>query len=241
MAERFYINSPLQPGPVLLQGAEAHHLARVSRIRPGDRVCLFNGAGHEYPAEVLTVGRSAVELQVLSDESPQREVGFLLHVAAPLPKGDRGQFLIEKLTELGATRFTPLLTERSIVHPGESKLDKLHRWVIEASKQCGRNVLMTIEPATQWTEFCRREGLPARRWLADRQGRPVHAGNAPDTVVAVGPEGGFTTAEVESARQAGWELVSLGPRVLRIETAALLLAGLCVTAAHGTSVVEGQQ
>src|SRR5262245_42151837 len=103
MSERFYINCPLQPGPVLLEGAEAHHLSAVCRLRPGDAVCLFNGDGREYPAHVVAVGKRQVSLQIDACQSPERELGFPLEVAAPLPKGDRGQFLVEKLTELGVT------------------------------------------------------------------------------------------------------------------------------------------
>src|SRR5262245_36306394 len=110
MSNRFYVNSPLQLGPVLLQGAEAHHLAVVSRLAPGDRVCLFNGDGKQYPAEVRMAAKKSVALEVVAVEAPPRERGHRLEIAAPLPKGDRGQFLIEKLTELGVTRFTPLRT-----------------------------------------------------------------------------------------------------------------------------------
>src|SRR3954454_6776548 len=102
MSERYYINLPLHPGPVELTGPEAHHLATVCRLRPGDAVCLFNGDGREYPAEVTEVGRRSVALIVLAVESPPREVGFRLEVASALPKGDRAQVLVEKLTELGA-------------------------------------------------------------------------------------------------------------------------------------------
>src|SRR5205814_9535817 len=136
------------------------------RLRPGDAVCLFNGDGHQYPAEVIDVARRAVTLRVQNAASPQREVGFRLEVAAPLPKGDRAQFLLEKLTELGVTAFTPLQTARSVVHPREAKLDKLQRHVIEASKQCGRNVLMAVGPLTEWAPLVRRGDLPAPRVLA---------------------------------------------------------------------------
>ena len=103
MADRFYVNCPLAPGPVVLEGAEAHHLVTVCRLRAHDAVCLFNGDGREYPAAVVSVGRRQVTLEVRAGEQPQRELGFRVEVAAPLPRGDRGQFLIEKLTELGAT------------------------------------------------------------------------------------------------------------------------------------------
>src|SRR5262249_19912616 len=166
MADRFYVNCPLGAGVVVLEGAEAHHLATVCRVRPGDTVLVFNGDGRQYPARVTAAGKRSVTLEVLAAEQPQRELPFRLEVAAPLPKGDRGQFLIEKLTELGVKAFVPLRTRRSVVHPGEGKQEKLERYVIEASKQCGRNVLMQIEDVADWESYCRRDGLPALRILA---------------------------------------------------------------------------
>src|SRR5262249_7346690 len=187
MAERFYVNCPLGVGPVVLDGPEARHLATVCRVRPGETVCLFNGDGREYPARVTAVSKRDVSLDVTIVESPLRELGFRVEVAAPLPKGDRAQFLVEKLTELGATSFTPLQTARSVVHPRETKLDRLQRHVIEASKQCGRNVLMEVRPLTDWAEFLRRGDLPAQKVLA----HPGGAKWAPEvgvTAAAVGPE-----------------------------------------------------
>src|SRR5277367_1053671 len=109
MSERFYVNLPLSAGPFNLDGPEANHLATVRRLRPGDAVCLFNGDGHEYPARIMQIGRREIALEILGVEQPQRELAFSLEVAAAMPKGDRGQFLIEKLTELGVTSFIPLL------------------------------------------------------------------------------------------------------------------------------------
>src|SRR5205085_7970172 len=103
MAERFYVNSALGPGPLEITGDEAHHLAVVCRVRPGDTVVLFNGDGCDYPAVVVEVRKRGVGVEVERAERPRRELPFRLEVAAPLPKGDRAQFLIEKLTELGAT------------------------------------------------------------------------------------------------------------------------------------------
>lgn len=227
MAERFYVNCDLQPGPVFLQGAEAHHLAVVCRLRPGDAVCLFNGDGRQYPARIEEVGRRAATLEVLAVESPARELPYRLEVAAPLPKGDRAQFLLEKLTELGVTSFVPLQTARSVVHPRETKLDKLQRHVIEASKQCGRNALLQVRPTIAWADFCRAAELPERRILGHPGGESKREDSSKiDTVVAVGPEGGFTDDEVSLARAAGWRLLDLGPRILRIETAAIALAVL---------------
>jgi 16S rRNA (uracil1498-N3)-methyltransferase len=226
MAERFYVSCPLGPGTVDVEGPEAHHLSTVCRLRPGDRVYLFNGDGSQYLAEVTAAGKRRVSLQVLAAEAPPRELGFRLEVAVPLPKGDRAQFLVEKLTELGATMLVPLRTARSVVHPRETRLDRLQRYVIEASKQCGRNVLMQVAPLTDWEAYCVREDLPAVRVLAHPGEPTVDWAKRGDSVVAVGPEGGFTDAEVELAREAGWRTVGLGPRILRVETAAIVLATL---------------
>jgi 16S rRNA (uracil1498-N3)-methyltransferase len=226
MADRFYTNCPLAPGRVILTGAEAHHLAVVCRVRPGDAVCLFNGDGRQFPATVREVSRKQVTVEIQTVESPLRELGFRFEVAAPLPKADRGQFLLEKLTELGVTRYTPLRTRRSVVHPGDHRLDKLERYVIEASKQCGRNALLRVEPTAEWEDFCRCGDLPGMRWLAHPGGPPLGGRTCQDVVIAVGPEGGFTDEEVALAQPFGWQLVGLGPRILRIETAALVLAAL---------------
>jgi 16S rRNA (uracil1498-N3)-methyltransferase len=228
MAERFYVNSPLGPGPVTLDGPEAHHLATVCRLRAGDRVCLFNGDGHEYPAEVLTVARRTVHLEVHGIESPARELPFPLEVAAPLPKGDRAQFLVEKLTELGVMAFVPLRTRRSVAHPGEARLDKLQRYVVEASKQCGRNVLLRLEPLTEWPAYCGRGDLPVGRVMAHFGGAGRLTRSGQGIALAVGPEGGWTDDEVALAAAAGWQVLDLGPRTLRVESAALVLAAWAI-------------
>lgn len=225
MAERFFVSGDLFPGPVDLDGPEAHHLSAVCRVRRGDTVVLFNGDGREYPAVVEEVGKKQVALRIQEVHSPQREHPYRLELASPLPKGDRADFLVEKLTELGVTLFYPLQTARSIVHPREAKLDRLRRHVIEASKQCGRNVLMQTEGLQDWSTFCQREDLPSQRILAHPGGGAIPAIGG-DVVMAVGPEGGFTEEEVDLARQGGWQIVSLGPRILRMETAALALATL---------------
>lgn len=230
MAERFYLNLPLTPGPFELTGPEAHHLAQVCRLRPGDPVCLFNGDGHEYPGIIQAVQRRAVLIDIREVRTPDRELGFPLEVAAPLPRGDRAQFLIEKLTELGVTTFLPLLCQRTVIHPREGKLEKLERYVIEASKQCGRNTLLKVEPPLPFAAMLERRQEGDITWLAHPAGMPLTLGNFPlprgPYRLAVGPEGGFTEEEADQARAAGWTVVSLGKRILRIETAAIFLASL---------------
>src|SRR4051812_2538890 len=110
MADRFYTPQPLGPGSVVLEGPEAHHLGAVRRIAPGDSVVLFNGDGRDYPALVLSTAKKQVLLDVHAGAPAGRELARRVEVAAALPKGDRGDFLVEKLTELGVAKFTPLLT-----------------------------------------------------------------------------------------------------------------------------------
>ncbi len=234
MSERFYLNLPLAPGPVHLDGPEAHHLATVCRLRPGDAVCLFNGDGHEYPARITHADRREVILDITAIESPERERLSQIHVGVALPKGDRVQFLIEKLTELGVTTFTPIECEHSASYPRDGKREKLERYVIEASKQCRRNVLMQIADAMTFQAFCAtlqpgERGLIAHPY--DAQPLPSIA-TASAIRIIIGPEGGLTDAEVQQARTLGWQAVNLGPRILRTETAAIAL----VVAVGGTSV-----
>jgi 16S rRNA (uracil1498-N3)-methyltransferase len=231
MSERFYVNHPLVLGPLVLTGAEAHHLVHVCRIRVGAQVYLFNGDGKQYCADVCAAGKHDVTLEVKTAEKTQHELGYRLEVAAPLPRGDRAQFLVEKLTELGATDFVPLRTARSVVQPRAAHLEKLRRHVIEASKQCGRNVLLQVATLADWSTYIRRADLPAERILAHPAPFEFRVSSfefrkEAGVALAVGPEGGFTEEEVDLARAAGWRTVCLGPRILRVETAALVLVAL---------------
>lgn len=224
MADRFYTPDALGPGDYALTGPEAHHLATVRRFAPGDEIVLFNGDGHDYPAHILSVGKRTVELSVLAPVAADRELPIPLVVGSALPKGDRADFLIEKLTELGVTRFVPLLTARAVVQPKAAVVEKFTRAVIEASKQCGRNRLMHIDPPQKWPDFLARPDLPPSRLIL-HTGPGLNALKAEaGCAVAIGPEGGFAPDEVAVALAAGWLAASLGPRVLRVETAAVAAA-----------------
>jgi len=232
MADRFFADSPIQGQTSRLTGPEAHHLLHVMRAKPGDLVTLFDGTGSEYQASVATIGRGHVDLAVGEGAAVDRELGVRLTLGVSLPKGSRQQWLVEKLVELGVARLVPLETDRSIAQPGSGTLAKLRRQVIESSKQCGRNRLMEIaEPESLATYLSAAgEGLlahPGGKPLAQVLPSLVPAhGEACDVRLAVGPEGGFTDSEVELAITLGWQPVSLGKRILRIETAAAMLAAV---------------
>jgi 16S rRNA (uracil1498-N3)-methyltransferase len=226
MSDRFYSEQPITGDRATLDGSEAHHLLHVMRAGVGDRVTLFDGSGAEFDAEVIAAGRADVELAVSERREVDRELPFGLTIGVALPKGDRQKWLVEKLTELGVTRLIPLTTVRGVAQPNGNALIRLERSVVEASKQCGRNRLLTIEPATEWESFVH-ASRAAQRWIAHPDGAPfaeLSRDAGADVVIAVGPEGGFTDEEVALAAAAGWQRVALGRRILRVETAAVALA-----------------
>jgi 16S rRNA (uracil1498-N3)-methyltransferase len=232
MSERYYVEGPITGDRVRLTGPEAHHLTNVMRAKIGDEVVLFNDTNREYVARIAETGKRDVMLEVTSQSLVDRELRRAVTLCSALPRGDRQRFLIEKAVELGVHRFVPLNTKRSVVEADDDVCERLRRMVLEASKQCGRNKLMEIATPS---------GLPPRDESISGEGLKLlaHPGGAlplsqfaeelrrSPTVPAaflVGPEGGFTDEEVFAALAAGWQAVDLGPRILRIETAATTLA-----------------
>lgn len=228
MAHRYFTDTRVTSDQAELCGSEAHHLQHVMRAQAGDEVTLFDGSGKEFTARVERLERSQVQLAVLASHEVNRESARRITVGVALPKGERQRYLVEKLTELGVHRLVPLRTERSVVHPDDRAASKLRRSVIEASKQCGRNLLMEIAPLVSLSEFLTAAPVTATRWLADPLGEPLARGleSAADVFIAVGPEGGFAVQEQRGARDEGWSVVSLGPRILRIETACAAMVAL---------------
>lgn len=223
VADRFFTPDAITAGDFTLAGPESHHLAAVRRIGVGDSIVLFNGDGREYPAEVVGVGKKSVQLLVSEPRTVNRERTVPLWIASAIPKGDRADFLIEKLVELGVARWTPIVAERSVVRPKADVVDKYARQVIEACKQCGRNVLMTADAPQSWPAFARRSDLPERKRILHPNSESSYSKSSLPTVVAIGPEGGFTDSELAFE---GWERTGMGPTILRIETAAIAVASL---------------
>jgi 16S rRNA (uracil1498-N3)-methyltransferase len=232
MADRYFSERPIASDRAVLEGPEAHHLLHVMRAKRGDEVVLFDGSGAEFAARVEQTNRSSVELAVLAQGVVDRELSLAVTLGVALPKGDRQKCFIEKLTELGVTRLVPLQTQRGVAQPLEAALERLQRSVIEASKQCGRNRLMSIDAPQTAEHFLNRAQKQTPRWIAHPGGKSLSAeierlrsaGELHSLSVAVGPEGGFTDDEVALARAAEWQAVDLGPRILRVETAAVALA-----------------
>jgi 16S rRNA (uracil1498-N3)-methyltransferase len=230
--DRYFVAQPISGDLARLAGEEAHHLAHVMRAKPGHEVVVFDGAGAEWQARVTRVGRAEVELELLTRREVDREFFCELTLGVALPKGDRQRWLVEKAVELGVRRVVPLITARGVAQPADKSLARLRRTVVEASKQCGRNRLMEIAPPVSCVDhFAAMRAGDLWRALADPGGTQSlgtllsENRDAPPAILsfAVGPEGGFTEEELHAARTAGWPMVTLGPRILRVETAALYL------------------
>ena len=228
MPRRFFSNTALHDQLVQLEDQEARHLRDAMRLKVGESVELFNGRGTIAEATILKVEKRKVELEIESRrtvERPKRRVT----IASAIPKGDRFRWMIEKLTELNVDRFVPLQASRSVVSPGDGKMSRMNQVVIAASKQCGRDFLMEIEPIVKWDAAI--QTYSNRLLIADPEGpsfTQISADGNPrsDVVFAIGPEGGFTPEETESAITSGAKTVCFGATILRIETAAIAAAAL---------------
>lgn len=229
MPRRFYSTVDVAADRLQLSGQEAHHLQRVLRMQPGESVWLFDGHGQEVLAEIVSLDRDAVQLQVLERRTAAADSSPPVTIATGVPKGDRFRWLIEKATELGVHRIVPLISQRSIVDPGLGKLDKLRQTIVEACKQCGRTRLMELTDPLSWRDCLAQEFSGREARIAHPTGTTLPAtGQASGLpqLFLVGPEGGFTDHEVAEALAAGARPLQLGPRILRIETAVVAIATL---------------
>jgi 16S rRNA (uracil1498-N3)-methyltransferase len=228
MSERFFIAAPPAGNHAVLEGDEARHLTRVLRAKVGDAVVLFDGKGRQWQARVASLGRDRVELDASEPQTDAPPHGIPLTLAVALPKGDRQKWMVEKLTELGAARLMPLETTRGVAEATASAQARLERVVIEACKQCGRNTLMEIAAGRPLDRLLAEVPAGACVVIAHPGGRSLDAAAVPaeatEIIALVGPEGGFTDEEVCISDRAGVIRISLGPHILRVETAAIALA-----------------
>jgi 16S rRNA (uracil1498-N3)-methyltransferase len=246
---RFYCATPLATGQALdLPPGAARHV-QVLRLQPGSAITLFNGSadpqlgqtGGEFEATVLHMGRSNVQVQVGAHHPVEREPRRTVHLAVGMPANDRMDWLVEKATELGVTSIQPLMTERSVLRlSGERAEKKVAHWqsvAIAACEQCGGNRVPTVHPVrslSAWLGATAHVATAQRLLLSLADGtHPLQQAIGTDLHAAVwflsGPEGGLSPSEESSAMQAGFAPVTLGPRILRAETAALsALAALVI-------------
>ena len=216
--------------PITLDADSSKYLSRVMRYKAGDTIELFNGDGNNYKARIIDIASKAVQVQIESVGKNNSESPVSLTLVQSLAKGTKLELIIQKATELGVTRITPVITEHSVLRINPEKSDrKLSHWTKiarSACAQCNRSVVPVIDPVTDIT-----------RWFADHtqeQSVLIHpaANNTFGNLfndpgpnlslnILVGPEGGFSSKELETAKNADVAIVSCGPRVLRTETAGL--------------------
>lgn len=212
-----------------LSGDEVQHAARVKRLEPGDPVELLDGQGTRVGGSVREVrkhrGEWAMTVRVESARHEPASASAVEVWSSP-PKGDRLEWMVDQLSQIGASQWRPLMTDRTIVEPRAGKLERLTRVVMESMKQCGRSWRLTIgEPVAFQNALGPWEGGTVL--LADGSGGDAAPRSGPVRLL-VGPEGGWSPAELVGANEAGVRRVRLGPHVLRSETAAAVGAALLV-------------
>ncbi len=226
---RFFVDQPLaaSEGEFALSPGAARHV-QVLRLQPGDALTLFDGSGPEWRAEVTAMGRSEVRARLLQAEHPQRELPRQVTLAVVMPANDRMDFLVEKATELGAVAIQPLMSERSVLRLSGERADKKRaHWqgvAVAAAEQCGRTVPLRVEPVlplAAWLAALAPHGGEWRGLLSPRAAQPLAAFAPQRALFLSGPEGGLSDAEEDAARARGFAAVTLGPRVLRADTAPL--------------------
>ncbi len=251
MGERSFFVDPgaIREGRAELAGGVAHQIRNVLRLRPGDTVELLDNSGFVHVARLVTVSKEGVAAEIVERRRSNSEPSVELVLYQALMKGQKMELVLQKGTEIGVTRFVPVLSERCVSRPSAADLDRrLERWqaiVREAAEQSGRAVLPPVAGVERLDEACRSAtggGLALMAWEEEqalgigavmRESLPPSPpagegveGNRPRVSLLIGPEGGFSPREAQLAREAGVRIVSLGPRILRAETAGLVAATL---------------
>ena len=225
---------------VTIAGDDAHHLLKVMRVKTGDRFICCDGAGRDVLAEAIELGKDAVVASIVERLNGDNEPPVQVWIAQGLPKGDKMETVIQKNTEIGAARFVPFVSERTIVqYDGKKEAKRLERWrkiAKEAAEQSHRSRIPAIDEASGWKRLLqlipqadaafiayeRERGFTLKQALKRMRDR-TGTERAPGSVLLViGPEGGFTEREVAEAEAAGCVPVSLGKTILRTETAAMV-------------------
>jgi len=225
-----------QPDALVLTGSEAHHCRNVLRLEPADKVVVFNGQGREITAEILPGHGAEIRLRKLHD-AQTAPLRCRITLGQAIPKGKNMDLIVQKAVEIGAAEIAPILSDRTIVRlDDESAASKQAKWqtvAIEAAKQCGQNWLPQVHTPQALAQFFKDHRGFDLQLIGSLQSDAVHLkkilaqfsaehGDRPSNVLMlVGPEGDFTPAELSLARSQGCRPITLGPIVLRVETASI--------------------
>jgi 16S rRNA (uracil1498-N3)-methyltransferase len=233
---RLFVPPDQLTGEALELSGDAHrYLTRVLRLRAGDALTLFDGADQEIAARIVETGTRTTLLHLGARRRLSRTRADITLMQA-VPRGERMDLIVQKATELGVTRIVPVLSARSVAQPGSEGRPRRWRTIAqEAARQCGRADLPVLDPPQTLAEALAQITGPARLFIVweNAQNAPLHRAVDPTDrriVLLVGPEGGFSEPEVETARAAGFHPVGLGPLILRTETAAIVALTLAQAA-----------
>lgn len=226
-------------GQMIIRGPEVKHLIKVLRLGPGDTLVVSDGQDRDYLCEITESSPDFVLLKVVSDVLPSAEPSRFITLYQGLPKGDKMDYIIEKSVELGLCRLVPVEMARSVVRFDADKKDKKRqRWQLKAesaAKQSGRGRIPTVEKVHSLSEALERAAEEDYLLVAYESAEDMaHTRSLLDAVPAgtrvgffIGPEGGFTAEEIEKLEAAGGRIITLGPRILRTETAGPALLAMC--------------
>ena len=223
---RIYLPQPLTTGePFLLEAQAAHHLATVLRVKKGRELVVFNGEGGEYRGRVIEVDRKKVSVLLEQFIGVDRQSTLPIHIGACLIKFDRMDWLIQKATELGAYSLTPIISDYTdIKFPADKREKKQAHWqqvMINACEQSKRTALMRIHEPVALEDWVREQRSELKLILHPSTSVLLKEQKPQDVALLIGPEGGFSEAEVDWACRQGFMATGLGPRILRAETAPL--------------------
>ncbi|GHE21291.1 16S rRNA (uracil(1498)-N(3))-methyltransferase [Halomonas urumqiensis] len=218
-------------GDVVLPDGPARHVGRVLRLGEGAPLCLFDGHGHEASAVIVAVTRKQVVARIEAIEPGAGESPLAVHLGQAISKGDRMDYAIQKSVELGVTAITPLYTEHGDVRlKGEREAKKHAHWqavAASACEQCGRAVVPPVHPPVALADWLAERDEALRLVLHPGVADALaESGTPPSAALLIGPEGGLADGEVAAARAAGFTPLSLGPRILRTETAPVVALAL---------------
>jgi len=233
---RFY--APFKAGlkNIWIDSSESHHIIHVKRLKTGDNIVLFNGMGIECNAEIVEINGNRVRVEVNQYKTVNKENKVGIDIAFAIPKGKRSHFLIQKCTELGIRKLIPINYTHSVVKLKAKSSEKIEKWrkiAIEASKQCGRNTITEVSDVVDFRNVLENSDIYDLPLFACSQSDSNNLKNTlqeypkvNNIVSFIGPEGGFTSNEIEMAKKAGCKFVSLGQRTLRVETAAIAVSAI---------------
>jgi len=207
-----------------LEESASHHLSKVLRMQAGRELILFNGAGGEFAATIHEVSKKYVTVSIGEHTIDNRESPLELDLAIGISRGERFEWVLQKATELGVTKITPLITERTEVKTGGDRQEKMQdRWqqiLISACEQSQRNLLPKLSTPIQISDWLPNVTSDLRFVLHHRDSKTLPAEQKPQSVtLLIGPEGGLSESEIELALAKNFNALTLGPRVLRTETA----------------------